>query len=56
MKKKWYEQKTFWTGVGIVLTALWPALLAKDLALVKPEIVLAGLGLIFMRQGVENSK
>ncbi len=52
--KKWYNQKTFWAGVALIVNGLWPAMVVKDLSVVSTELILGGLGLIFLRQGMEK--
>lgn len=55
-KKKWYQQRTTWTGISGILGAVagvmtgvmtWPVAL--------PTLV-TGFAAIFLRQGVENLK
>lgn len=54
--KKWYNQKTFWAGVALIVNGLWPAIVAKDINLVSTELILGGLGLIFLREAVNGEK
>jgi hypothetical protein len=52
-KKKWYQQKTFWAGIAMIATG------AVQFAASPIEAVtsiIMGLGGIFMRQAVEESK
>lgn len=58
MKKKWYQQKTFWTNAAAAATAV--------VSLFAPEaykgdiqstvLAIFGMGQIFLRQGVEKNK
>ena len=55
--KPWYKQKTTWTGVSMMVAAILPvftSLSPQQIAAI--GTVLGGLGLIFLRQGVEGSK
>lgn len=57
-KKPWYQQKTFWAGAGIIVTGLvkiFSDVLTPEQAAAIVTIFV-GLGAIFMRQSVENSK
>jgi len=56
-KKPFYEQKTFWSGAGIVLSGVLGLLdwITPEQAMAAGTI-LAGFTAIFMREGVENSK
>ena len=57
MKKPWFEQKTFWTGVTMFIVAVLPAFTSITTEQVTAiEAALAGLALIFLRQGVESNK
>ena len=56
--KKWYLQKTFWSGLGIVLTGV----LKLFTDVFTPEqtaaimTIFAGLTAIFLREAVEKTK
>jgi len=56
-KKPFYEQKTFWSGAGVILSGILGLL-----DWITPEqataalTIFGGLTAIFMRQGVEDSK
>ena len=57
MKKKWYQQKTFWTGLTMAVVPIlstFTSLTAEQVMAI--EASLMGLMGIFLRQGVENSK
>ena len=53
----WYRQKTFWSGMGVVLSGLLGLF-----ECITPEqataalTIFGGLTAIFLRQGVEKSK
>ena len=57
-KKRFYEQNTFWSGAGIILSGVlgfvtqWITAEQAKAAMV----IFTGLTVIFMRQAVEDSK
>lgn len=56
MKKKWYRQKTTWTGLGGIVGAVAGiATGAMTLPVALPSLI-TSLAAIFLRQGVENLK
>lgn len=58
MKKKWYQQKTFWANLGALGTALVSIFAPEQMQgnLQSAALAIVGLGQIFMRQGVEKNK
>jgi hypothetical protein len=58
IKKPFYRQRTFWSGMGFVVSGL----LGFVAEWITPEqakaamIVFGGLSIVFMREAVENSK
>jgi uncharacterized membrane protein len=55
-KKKWYKQKTTWTGIAAIITAVVGyATHTLPLAMAL-QTVMTGLIGIFLRQGVEGLK
>lgn len=57
MKKKWYEQKTTWTALimaAIAIASAFTPISVQQIAAI--EAGLGAIALIFLRQGVENSK
>jgi uncharacterized membrane protein HdeD (DUF308 family) len=56
MKKKWYKQKTTWTGIsGIIGSVAGVVTGVVTLPVALPTIITSLVG-IFLRQGVENLK
>lgn len=54
--KKWYRQKTVWTGVTAIVGGV-AGYLTGSLDLVGAfQTVIGGAGMIFLRQGVEKNK
>ena len=55
--KAWYQQKTAWTGIALIVTTAAGVLLEyppeKIAAL---DTIIGGFALIFLRQGIEGSK
>lgn len=54
--KVWYRQKSFWAGIALVASAVWPGVIAKDLSQVDINPIIAGLAVIFLRQSIETNK
>jgi len=52
--KKWYQQKTFWAGVTIILVSLGENI--PYLAQIDVKTIIAGLALIFLREAIESNK
>lgn len=56
MMKKWYKQKTTWTAIAGIVTAVG-AYFSGDVELGNTvQLVFAGLVAIFLRQGVEGGR
>jgi len=56
MRKPWYKRKTFWAGVGMILTSLGGLCTGSmefDQAVTG---VITGLAIIFGRQAIEDVK
>lgn len=49
---KWYRQKTTWTGIGAIITAVSAYLTGSIELSAAIQAAFAGLMVIFLRQGV----
>ena len=56
MKKEWYQQKTTWTGISMVVGAVGGIMTGVVDVAAGLQTVSIGLIGMFLRQGVENSK
>lgn len=56
MKKKWYQQKTSWTGIGGIVGGVASIITGAVAWPVALPGIITSIGLIFLRQGVENTK
>jgi predicted ribosomally synthesized peptide with SipW-like signal peptide len=57
-KVEWYRQKTFWSGLGVIVTgvlALFTDVMTQEQSAAVMTIF-GGLTAIFLRQGVEKKK
>jgi len=52
---KWYKQKTTWTAIGGIITAVGGYLTGEISIVACIGAVFAGLAVIFGRQGIEKS-
>jgi hypothetical protein len=56
MRKKWYKQKTTWTGIATIAGAIGGLFTGGLTAVPALQTVAVGLIGIFLRQGVEGLK
>jgi len=55
-KKSWYQQKTTWAGVAIILTSVGEMVSNGSFDMTSFQNTLIGLGMIFGRQAIESVK